>query len=99
MSGGQQQMLAIGHALMARPRYVLIDEMSLGLAPLIVKRLVCVVSELATAGVGVLLVEQCVDVALQLASDIVVLHKGQVRLASTAEAVAENRELITEAYF
>ncbi|MBW6417554.1 ABC transporter ATP-binding protein [Celeribacter sp. PS-C1] len=99
MSGGQQQMLAIGHALMARPRYVLIDEMSLGLAPLIVKRLVGVVSELAASGVGVLLVEQFVEVALQLASDIVVLRKGQVRLASTAEAIAENRELITEAYF
>ena len=99
MSGGQQQMLAIGHALMARPRYVLIDEMSLGLAPLIVKRLVGVVSELAASGVGVLLVEQFVEVALQLASDIVVLRKGQVRLASTAEAIAVNRELITEAYF
>ncbi|SFJ79636.1 ABC transporter ATP-binding protein [Celeribacter neptunius] len=99
MSGGQQQMLAIGHALMARPRYVLIDEMSLGLAPLIVKRLVGVVSELAASGVGVLLVEQFVEVALQLASDIVVLRKGQVRLASTAEAIAENRELITDAYF
>ena len=99
MSGGQQQMLAIGHALMAWPRYVLIDEMSLGLAPLIVKRLVGVVSELAASSVGVLLVEQFVEVALQLASDIVVLHKGQVRLASTAEAIAENRELITGAYF
>lgn len=99
MSGGQQQMLAIGHALMARPRYVLIDEMSLGLAPLIVKRLVGVVSELAASDVGVLLVEQFVEVALQLASEIVVLRKGRVHLTTSAEAIKNDPDLLTGAYF
>lgn len=98
MSGGQQQMLAIGHALMARPRYILIDEMSLGLAPLIVKRLVGVVRQLTANGVGILLVEQFVEVALDLASRVIVLRKGKLRLDSQPDAIRKDRDLLKRAY-
>ena len=98
MSGGQQQMLAIGHALMAKPGYLLIDEMSLGLAPLIVKRLVAVVKQLVAAGTGVLLVEQFVEVALGLADRVVVLRKGAVRLDTRPADIIADRALLTRAY-
>jgi branched-chain amino acid transport system ATP-binding protein len=98
MSGGQQQMLAIGHALMARPRYLLIDEMSLGLAPLIVKRLAAVVADLTAKGIGVLLVEQFVDVALSLASHVVVLRKGETRLSVHPDEVRHDRAKLHAAY-
>lgn len=98
LSGGQQQMVAIGHALMARPKYILIDEMSLGLAPLIVKRLTQVVAALAAKGIGVLLVEQFVEVALSLASDVVVLRKGVVRLSSDPATLQADPSLLTAAY-
>ena len=99
LSGGQQQMLAIGHALMARPRYLLIDEMSLGLAPLIVKRLVTVLADLAGRGIGILIVEQFVEVALELASSIHVLRQGRQKLSTTAAALRAEPELLDAAYF
>lgn len=98
LSGGQQQMVAIGHALMARPKYILIDEMSLGLAPLIVKRLTQVVAGLASKGMGVLLVEQFVEVALSLATEVVVLRKGVVRMASDPATLRADPDLLTAAY-
>ncbi len=98
MSGGQQQMLAIGHALMVKPRYLLIDEMSLGLAPLIVKRLVNVVKQLVAQGTGVLLVEQFVEVALGMVDRVVVLRKGTVRLDAKPAEIIADRTLLTRAY-
>lgn len=98
LSGGQQQMVAIGHALMARPKYILIDEMSLGLAPLIVKRLTQVVAALSSKGMGVLLVEQFVEVALSLATEVVVLRKGVVRMTSDPATLRADPDLLTAAY-
>lgn len=98
MSGGQQQMLAIGHALMCQPKYLLIDEMSLGLAPLIVKRLTKVISDLTARGIGVLLVEQFVEVALQLAAHVVVLRKGRVHLSVHPDEVRNDRTILSNAY-
>lgn len=99
MSGGQQQMLAIGHAMMCRPRYMVIDEMSLGLAPLIVKRLVSAIGQLVTQGSGVILVEQFTEVALSLADDAIVMRGGAVRYSGPARALAEDASLLDQAYF
>ena len=99
MSGGQQQMLAIGHALMCRPRYMVIDEMSLGLAPLIVKRLVATIGELVAKGSGVILVEQFTEVALSLADDAIVMRGGEVRYSGTALVLKEDPSLLDKAYF
>lgn len=99
MSGGQQQMLALGHAMMSKPKYLLIDEMSLGLAPLIVKRLVGFVTELKKRNVGVLLIEQFTDMALSISDDAMVLRGGVVRYAGRASGLLEKPELLDQAYF
>lgn len=99
LSGGQQQMLALGHALMCAPRYLLIDEMSLGLAPLIVKRLVGVVTALKAQGTGILLIEQFTDLALSIAENAVVLRSGKMRYAGPASALLADRALLHSAYF
>lgn len=99
LSGGQQQMLALGHALMCAPRYLLIDEMSLGLAPLIVKRLIGVVTTLKSQGVGILLIEQFTDLALSIAETAVVLRSGKMRYAGPARALVDDKALLQTAYF
>lgn len=99
MSGGQQQMLALGHALMAVPRYMLIDEMSLGLAPLVVKRLMGVVRELKSRGVGILLIEQFTDLALGVAEQAVVLRSGQAHYTGAPGPLIEDVGLLDAAYF
>jgi branched-chain amino acid transport system ATP-binding protein len=99
MSGGQQQMLALGHALMCAPRYLLIDEMSLGLAPLIVKRLIGVVTTLKSQGVGILLIEQFTGLALSIAESAVVLRSGKMRYAGPASALIADKSLLQNAYF
>jgi branched-chain amino acid transport system ATP-binding protein len=99
LSGGQQQMVALGHALMCRPRYMLIDEMSLGLAPLVVKRLMGVVGDLKSRGVGVLLIEQFTDLALGLSENAVVLRGGQACFSGPAAKLREDSALLETAYF
>lgn len=99
MSGGQQQMLALGHALMCRPRFMLIDEMSLGLAPLVVKRLMGFVTGLKERGVGVLLIEQFTDMALSVSKQAVVLRGGVVRYSGAAQTLVDDKTLLDEAYF
>jgi branched-chain amino acid transport system ATP-binding protein len=78
LSGGEQQMLALGRALAGRPKVLLIDELSLGLAPIIVRRLLEAVKATAESGVGVLLVEQFAHRALEIASRAYVMTRGQI---------------------
>ena len=97
MSGGEQQMLAIGRAVMSRPRLLLLDEPSLGLAPLIVKEIFCVLENLKAQGVTVLLIEQNAKAALRLADYGYLLETGEVVLGAFAKELA-NHERVAEAY-
>jgi branched-chain amino acid transport system ATP-binding protein len=100
LSGGEQQMLAVARALARHPRLLLLDELSLGLAPLIVEGLLPVVREYATdTGCGALLVEQHIQLALGIADRGYVLSHGEVVLQDSAEALRRNRELLMASYF
>lgn len=99
LSGGEQQILALARALARGPRLLLVDELSLGLAPVIVERLMPVIREYATVtGAGVLLVEQHVKLALSIADRGYVLAHGGVRLTDSAEALRQNEDLILQSY-
>ena len=98
LSGGEQQMLALACAVATQPRCLLIDELSLGLAPIIVQQLVPVVRQIAQAGVGVLLVEQHVTVALGVADRAYVLAQGAVQLSGAASELAATPERLQQAY-
>ena len=94
LSGGERQMLAIGRALMARPRLLMLDEPSLGLAPLIVREVLHVVAQLRAHGVSVLLVEQNARAALQVADRAYVLEMGAVALQGAASELLNDRRII-----
>ena len=92
LSGGEQQMCAIGRALMSRPAYLLVDELSLGLAPMLVDEILAKVTDVARHGTGVLLVEQDAGAALEVAGRAYVLENGAVTLAGpTATLAADAR--------
>lgn len=94
LSGGQQQMLALGMALLARPKLLIIDELSLGLAPVVVSQLAELVKEVAAEGTTVLLVEQSVNVALGMAQTAYFMERGQVRFSGPAEELLERPDLL-----
>ena len=99
LSGGEQQMLAIGRALVTRPRLLLVDEMSLGLAPVIVERLIPVLRRAADElGSSVLFVEQHVALALEVADRAYVLTHGRIGLEGPAAELRERRELLAASY-
>lgn len=93
LSGGEQQMLAIGRALMARPRLLMMDEPSLGLAPLVVKDVFNIIQEIHKQGMTILLIEQNAHAALNIADYGYVLETGQIVLEGTGRELAENAEV------
>jgi branched-chain amino acid transport system ATP-binding protein len=97
LSGGEQQMVAIGRALMARPRLLLIDELSLGLAPIIVQALIDVIAKVNQDGTTVLIVEQDVQVALEIAHRGYVLETGTMSMSGSSETLL-NDDRVKRAY-
>jgi branched-chain amino acid transport system ATP-binding protein len=94
LSGGERQMLAMGRALMSRPRVLMLDEPSLGLAPLIVKDIFRIVSDLRKTGVSILLVEQNARAALQIADHAYVMELGEITIHGPAEELAKDKRVI-----
>src|SRR3954469_3321447 len=98
LSGGEQQMLSLGMALMTKPRMLLIDELSLGLAPTIVGRLLGVVRQLAADGMTIVIVEESVNVALELGERAVFLEKGQVRFSGRTADLLERPDVLRSVF-
>jgi branched-chain amino acid transport system ATP-binding protein len=98
LSGGEQQMVVLAQALVSRPKFMLVDELSLGLAPVVVQRLIPAVQEAASQGVGVLLIEQFVHVALGLAQAAYVIENGRIVYTGTAVDLKQNPEKLHSAY-
>lgn len=97
LSGGEQQMLAVGRALMSRPRLLMLDEPSLGLAPLIVQQIFSIIQDINKAGVTILLIEQNANMALKIADLAYVIETGHIVLKGSGEELLQN-ETVREAY-
>jgi branched-chain amino acid transport system ATP-binding protein len=93
MSGGEQQMLAIGRALMGKPRLLLLDEPSMGIAPILVERIYETIVEINRQGTTILLVEQNANYALEVSSRAYVLETGHVALTDDSDALRENPQV------
>ena len=97
LSGGEQQMLAVGRALMSRPKLMMMDEPSLGLAPLVVKEIFEIIKEINRQGVTILLIEQNANMALHTAHSAYVLETGRLTLSGTGQELLKN-EAVKKAY-
>ncbi len=99
LSGGEQQMLAMARALASRPKLLLVDEMSLGLAPIIVERLLPLVRQVAeTLGTGVLIVEQHIHMALEVVDRAYVMNRGSIVMQGTAAELKEDQDVLLASY-
>jgi branched-chain amino acid transport system ATP-binding protein len=98
LSGGEQQMVVLAQALVSQPKFILIDELSLGLAPVVLKRLIPTIRTIAESGVGVLLIEQFATVALGLANRAYVMEGGDIQFSGLASELREKPELLQSAY-
>ncbi|CVK18552.1 High-affinity branched-chain amino acid transport ATP-binding protein LivF [Sporomusa sphaeroides DSM 2875] len=93
LSGGEQQMLAMGRALMSRPRILLLDEPSMGLAPLLIKEIFSIIKDINETGTTILLVEQNANMALSIAHKAYVLETGRIILSGSGQELAESEEI------
>jgi ABC-type branched-subunit amino acid transport system ATPase component len=98
MSGGEQQMLAIGRALMLQPKLIMIDELSLGLAPIVVQQLVEVVKEINASGVAMILVEQSANLALAITDHAYFIEKGRIRFDGSSRELLERDDLLRSVF-
>jgi branched-chain amino acid transport system ATP-binding protein len=98
LSGGEQQMVVLAQALASKPKIVVVDELSLGLAPVVVKRLMPVMEQVADQGAGVLLIEQFAHVALALANKAYVIEGGTIKYAGTAQELRDDPDIVKAAY-
>jgi branched-chain amino acid transport system ATP-binding protein len=98
LSGGEQQMLVLAQALVSEPRFVIIDELSLGLAPVVIQRLIPTIRAITESGIGVLLIEQFATVALGLANRAYVMEGGRIQYEGLASELREKPELLQSAY-
>ena len=97
MSGGEQQMLAVGRAMMARPKLLMMDEPSLGLAPLVVRDIFSIIRDLKSEGITILLIEQNANAALRCADQAYVLETGRITMSGTGEALLADQR-VRDAY-
>lgn len=98
LSGGEQQMVVLGRAILRQPRVLMIDELSLGLAPAVIDRMLQAVDRLANTGIGLLLVEQFADKALNVGDSAVVMARGEVAMRGAAWQVQQRPDLLRAAY-
>jgi branched-chain amino acid transport system ATP-binding protein len=98
LSGGEQQMVVLAQALASKPSVMIVDELSLGLAPVVVKRLMPVMERVAEGGTGVLLIEQFAHVALALATKAYVIEGGEIQYSGTAAELRDNPDMLHSAY-
>ena len=97
LSGGEQQMLAVGRAMMARPKLLMMDEPSLGLAPLVVKDIFSIIRDLKSEGITILLIEQNANAALRCADQAYVMETGRITMSGTGEALLADQR-VRDAY-